>query len=217
MDPDALQDHIYLGLNIAARSVGVDTDAYRPRGPSEPLAQVNRYLHLQAAFTSHDGKFAHPNGYGEALWYGIFDAAYTQPGDYLVQGDSIWFIASQQRLLPVLCVLTNRVVSFMRPAAPSSTSGTSDTTYGGITTATTTPLLTDWPASVLGASGRGHPTSDLPGDIAIPYWTVLLPGNPDIVLHPSDLMTDDLGRNAVVAAAELTELGWRIAAKQATT
>ena len=30
-------------------------------------------------------------------------------------------------------------------------------------------------------------------------------------------MTDDLGRNAVVAAAELTDLGWRITVKQATT
>jgi hypothetical protein len=30
-------------------------------------------------------------------------------------------------------------------------------------------------------------------------------------------LTDDLGRNAVVSAAELTDLGWRITAKQATT
>jgi hypothetical protein len=30
-------------------------------------------------------------------------------------------------------------------------------------------------------------------------------------------MTDDLGRNAVVASAELTELGWRLAIMQATT
>jgi hypothetical protein len=38
-----------------------------------------------------------------------------------------------------------------------------------------------------------------------------------VILRPSDLLTDDLGRNAVVAAAELTDLGWRITAKQATT
>jgi hypothetical protein len=30
-------------------------------------------------------------------------------------------------------------------------------------------------------------------------------------------MSDDLGRNAVVAAAELTDLGWRLSVKQATT
>jgi hypothetical protein len=38
-----------------------------------------------------------------------------------------------------------------------------------------------------------------------------------VILHQSDLMTDDLGRNAVVATAELTDLGWRITVKQATT
>jgi hypothetical protein len=30
-------------------------------------------------------------------------------------------------------------------------------------------------------------------------------------------MSDDLGRNAVVSASELTSLGWRISVKQATT
>ena len=214
MHPTELQDRIHKALNAAARAVGADTDAYRPTGISEPLAPVNRYLRLRAAFTAMDGRFAHPNRYGDALWYGLFDAAYTQPGDYLVQDASVWFIAAQQRLLPVLCVQTNRVVSFWRPAAPSST-GVND--YGGVTTATNSPLLTDWPASVLGASGQGRPDTGLPSDSSIPYWTVLVPAFPGVILHPSDLMTDDIGRSAVVAAAELTDLGWRIIAKQATT
>ncbi len=44
-----------------------------------------------------------------------------------------------------------------------------------------------------------------------------MPATPEVILLPSDLMTDDLGRNAVVAAAELTDLGWRMTMKQATT
>jgi hypothetical protein len=214
MDPATLQDRIYRGLNAAARAVGADTDAYRPSGVADPLAPKNRFLRLRAAFTAHDGRFTHPNAYGEALSFGVFDAAYTRPGDYLVQGQGAWFIAAQQRLLPVLCVRTNRVVSFSRPAAPSSTGANR---YGGATTATNEPLLTGWPASVLGVSGRGHPSADLPNDTSLPYWTVLLPAIPDVVLRPSDLMSDDLGRNAVTAAAELTELGWRVTVKQATT
>ena len=55
------------------------------QGVSEPMAPRNRFLRLRAAFTAPDGRFARPNGYGDALWYGIFDAAYTRPGDYLVQ------------------------------------------------------------------------------------------------------------------------------------
>ena len=214
MNPAELQDRIYRGLNAAARAVGADTDAYRPSGSAEPLAQRNRYLRLRAAFTGQDGKFARPNGYGDALWHGLFDAAYTRVGDYLVQQDSIWFIAAQQRLLPVLCVQTNRIVSFSRPAAPSNTGVN---TYGGVMTTTNEMLLESWPASVLGASGQGRPDTGLPSDSSIPYWTVLLPATTSVILHPSDLMTDDLGRNAVVAAAELTDLGWRIAVKQATT
>jgi hypothetical protein len=46
---------------------------------------------------------------------------------------------------------------------------------------------------------------------------VLLPAQPDVVLLVADLMTDDLGRNAVVSSAELTNLGWRLSVKQAAT
>jgi len=214
MNPTELQDRIHRGLNAAARAIGANTDAYRPSGLIEPLAPVNRFLRLHAAFTAVDGKFKHPNGYGEAIWYGVFDAAYTRLGDYLVQEHTIWFVAAKQRLLPVLCVQTNRMVSFSRPAAPMSTGVN---TYGGTTTDTNVPLLTNWPASVLGDSGHGHPNTDLPGDGSSPYWTVLLPAYPGVVLLPADLLTDDLGRNAVVAAAELSSLGWRLTVKQATT
>jgi hypothetical protein len=214
MNPAELQDRVYRGLNAAARAVGAESDAYRPSGVAKPLAAENRFLRLRAAFTARDGRFVHPNAYGDAIWYGVFDAAYTRSGDYLVQRDGVWFIASQQRLLPVLCVLTNRIVSFWRPAAPSSTGVN---TYGGVVTETNTALLTDWPASVLGVAGRGHSSADLPSDSSIAYWTVLMPATPGVTLLQSDLMTDDLGRNAVLAAAELSDLGWRITVKQATT
>jgi hypothetical protein len=214
MDPARLTDRVHRGLNAAARVVGADTDAYRPSGSSDPLAPTNRFLRLRAAFTAHDGRFAHPNAYGEALCYGILDAAYTRPGDYLTQADGVWFIAAQQRLLPVLCVQTNRVVSFFRAAAPVNTGVNK---YGGVTAKSNRPLLTNWPASVLGVSGRSHPSAGLPSDTSVPSWTVLLPAVPGVVLLPSDLMSDDLGRNAVVVGAELTELGWRLTVNQATT
>lgn len=214
MDATRLQDRVRWGLNVAARSIGGPADAYRPHGPINPLDLTNRYLRLHAFFASSDSGFARTNAYGAALWQGIFDAAYTQVGDYLVQSDSIWFIAAQPALLPVLCVRTTRVVSFTRPAAPL-VAGVNE--YGGVTPATNSPILTNWPASVLGASGGGTPTADLPTDASVPYWTVLLPACPGVVLQLSDLMTDDLGRSAVVSSAELSNLGWRLSVKQATT
>jgi hypothetical protein len=214
MDSAHLQDRVHWGLNVAARTIGARTDAYRPSGISDPLAPANRFLRLHAAFSAPDGKFSRANAFGAALWYGVFDAAYTRPGDYLVQRNRIWFVAAQQQLLPTLCVSTNRMVSFWRPAAPSNT-GVND--YGGATPATNTLLLSNWPASVLDATGRARAEPNLPVTTAEPYWTVLLPALSEVVLSPSDLITDDLTRGAVVTAAELTDLGWRITARQATT
>jgi hypothetical protein len=214
MARDHIQDRMRWGLNVAARHIGATTDAYRPSSASSPTAPCNRYLRLHAAFTAPDNRFLRPSGYGSAIWHGIFDAAYTQVGDYLVQKDEVWFIAAQQDLLPVLCVKAERVVSFSRSDGPSSTGVN---TYSGVTTDTNTPLLTDWPASILGVGGSGTPHADLPSDQSIPYWTVLMPAYGDVVLLPADLMQDDLGRNATVAAAELTSLGWRITVQQSST
>ena len=132
-----------------------------------------------------------------------------------MQADTVWFIAAQQRLLPVLCVQTNRIVSFWRPAAPSNTGVN---TYGGVTTETNerTARRTGRRACSV-RPGEGVRTPICQATVRVPYWTVLLPAIPGVILLPSDLMTDDLGRNAVVAAAELTDLGWRITVKQATT
>ena len=219
MDQSHLQDRVSWGMNVAARHIGRSTDAYRPNGPVDPLAPANRFLRLHAAFSAPDGKFARPNDYGTSLWHGVFDSAYTQPGDFLVQDSDIWFIAAQQKLLPVLCVQTNRTVSFARPSAQTATGLNA---YGGVSLETATTLIANCPASVLGASGAGKPAASLPSDASIGSWTVLLPasasadGSP-VILRPADFMTDDLGRVAVVAGAELTSLGWRLTVKQATT
>lgn len=215
MDASRLNDRARWGLNVAARYLGVATDAYRPQGSDDPLALGNRFLKLHAAFTSTRGEFRRANQYGNSLWYGFFDAAYTRPGDYLVQDEGTWFIASQHRLLPVLCVLSDRIVSFSRPVTPAN-QGTSS--YGGVTAANVTPLMTNWPASIIAASNAGRPLATLPNNTAtVPNWTVLLPSCPSVILRPTDLMSDDLGRNAVLTAAELTELGWRLTVRQVTT
>ncbi len=57
----------------------------------------------------------------------------------------------------------------------------------------------------------------MPSDESVPYWTVLLPAFGEVVLLPGDLMQDDLGRDATVAAAERTSLGWRITVQQSST
>ena len=205
-----LQDRIARGLGNAARHVGADYDAYRPLTVRNPLAAEHRYLRLPAAFSDENLSFRRPIPYGRATWSGIFDTAYTKPGDYLAGPSGIFFIAAQQSLLPAVCVLSTSTITVSRPAAPA-TAGVNS--YGGLLTTTSTPVLTAWPASILFA-GSGSP-GDLPGDASTPTWTVLLPSTP-ATIQSADLITDDVGKTYVVGSAELTALGWRILARQAT-
>lgn len=212
MDVARLQDRFYWGLNRAANVMGVPSDAYRPTGASNPLDRTNRYLRLNAAFSRVDGRFDHTPAYGEALWRGHFDASYTRAGDYLVNSGGIWFIASQYSLLPVLCVKTNRIISITRPANPVTASASvSSTPTAAI------PLMSRWPASVLGIRAEGKSPTRLPGDTMVANMVALLPSSHNQVLQVTDLITDDLGETSVIVTTELTDFGWRLNVRRVTT
>ena len=214
MDQATLLDRTRWGMNIAARTMGAVTDLYRPRSGENPLASGNRILRMHAAFTPRRGSILTTNVYGDALWHGVFDATYSQAGDYLVQAGRTMFIANQLGLAQPLCVQTNRTITIARAIPPGALGSNS---YGGSIVGNTAVLLEKWPASVLGVNDTGNPTAGLPSDLSVPYWTVLLPSWDDIVVRPGDLLSDDLGRSAVVAASELSDMGWRLAVKQAST
>lgn len=193
---------------------------------ADPLRPANRILRLTAAFNAEDPKFRGAADYGKPVWYGVFDSAYTRPGDYLVEQASArtWFIAAQPHLLPIVCVLTGRVVSIFRPAAPGLPGANG---YGGLNRRDLRPLLRNWRASVLaGGAGEREPAR-LPADVRVGGYKVLLPasakvGMPDRrelqdTLRADDLMTDDLGRNYVISSAELTDLGWRLSVTLSST
>lgn len=214
MDGRRLQDRLYLGSGLSARHIGQTADAFRPNGAFKPLDGQNRFLRLPATFVSLSGNDHRTNVYGEVLWVGIFDGSYTRPGDYLVQLSGTFFVASQAPLLPVLCVKTNRNISIVRP---NMQTGIASNAYGGYTSGSSAILMEGWPASVLGENRSSASTTDLPPDQGIPYWNILLPAIGNVILAPGDLVTDDLDRTAVITGSELTDLGWRINAKLATT
>jgi hypothetical protein len=214
MNGRKLQDRLYRGLGLSARHVGLSADAFRPSGPLQPLAAQNRFLRLPATFTSSRGQYGRTNEFGNALWYGIFDASYTRPGDYLVTGGATYFVASQAPLLPVLCARTNRILSISQPNIQVSVARNP---YGGYTSGGSTILMAGWPASIFGEGRSSHSITGLPADQGAPNWNVLLPSPRGIVLSPGDIITDDLGRTAVISGSELTDLGWRITAKMATS
>ena len=209
-----LQDRLYLGLGRSARFVGRSTDAFRPNGPFNPLDRQNRFLRLPATFVSAKGSGTRTNSHGEALWHGVFDGSYTRVGDYLVLGTGTFFVISQVPLLPILCVRTNRTISITRPSMQTATAAN---TYGGYTSSNSVMLMSEWPASVLGENRSGASATGLPGDQTSPYWAILIPAPAGVLLSSGDIVTDDLGRTAVIAGSELTDLGWRISAKMVTT
>lgn len=213
MQFETIQDRQHYAMGTVARHVGISVDAYRPTGPLTPISESQRFLKLHAAFEPADGGLAKAGRYGSAEWHGIFDASYTRPGDYLVGGDRIFFIAAQQPLLPVLCILANRMISMSRPFLQT---GSGSNSYGGYTTRASSELIAGWPASILGISGGAEAPSGLPAAQATHQMTVLLPSVPTTVIMPGDMIADDLGRNMVVAATEHTQLGWRFSARLVT-
>jgi len=214
MDQAKLLDRMRWGMNIAARTIGTPTDLYRPRSIINPLDPTNRILRMHAAFMPRRGGMLTSKGYGDALWRGVFDAAYTQSGDYLVQPHRTLFIADQQSLGEPLCVQTNRFITISRATLPV---GLGAIAYGGLVPGNSMVLLENWPASVLGIGDHGRPTAGLPTDVATPCWTVLLPDQNGVQLQNGDFYHDDLGRGAVIVSSEQTEMGWRLAVRQATT
>lgn len=210
MDGNKLQDRIYLGLGKTARHLGSVADAYRPPTAFHPLDKQNRFLKLPAWFAPTGNTVNNTNTYGQPLWHGVFDASYTRPGDYIVLKSKIYFVAAQEPLLPVLCVLTNRLISISRPNHRTSSAAN---LYDGYTSGSSTALMSDFPACVLKENKSAPSLANLPTDQASAFWYVLLPAPAGVAINPGDLISDDLGRTAVVNASELTSLGWRINAK----
>ena len=216
MDGVTLRDRIWRAAGQAAAKTGTPCDLYRPCDTDDPLAPANRILRLPATFLPLGGRTRRPVLQSDPLWEGLFDAAYTQPGDIIrrCEDGAIFFIAAQQPLLPVLCVRALRIVSINRPASPRS-AGLN--LYGGVVAATETTLAAGWPASILSGGNDGTGLANIQAEVTPGAWQVLLPPSLKLALRTSDILSDDQGRMGIIAAIETTDLGTRLTARQAST
>jgi hypothetical protein len=213
MNGVTLQARIYAGYAKAAQRIGLPFDLYRPTGPANPLAPGNKLATLPASFRVDD-RYREAQVYGKSQWLAYLDDSQTQVGDYLIGENASYFVAAQRPLLPVLTVACTRTVSVFRIAVPT---GFGALGYGGTIDGSEVPLMTGWPASVLQAGKGGRNDVNLPADVQAPGWTMLLPAWSGVVIEPSDIVTDDLGRRHIVSVPELTDLGWRLIVQQAVT
>lgn len=204
MDGARLQDRISYGMGKAAQKLGLPYVVYRPQTAFSPLSTQNRIIKLCASFNAEDASYRRVSAYGAAVWWGVFDTSYTRPGDYLVNGPTIFFVCAQRLALPVQCVRTNRVISLARTPLPSPLG------YAGQVDGANLPILGGWPASILEAGGRSRPGT---AAAVLENYTILLPSVPESP-EAGDIISDDLGTRYSVGAAELTDLGWRLSARQ---
>ena len=218
MDQPTIQARVNHGNAIATRFLGAPFTQYRPTSVTNPVSGTP-VATLQCAFDPDAAfSFAKPSGYSKPIYYGLFDGTNVRVGDYLVSAtQGTFFTAGYEPIKPWLCVSCNRVMTFTRAAAPASTG--LDPIYSGATQATDTLLLTGWPASCLaGTKGERGPSSiQLPGDVKLPWWAILLPAYPGVILNMGDRASDDLGRHYIISSAEQTSLGWRLTAELAST
>lgn len=205
MDGQKLQALAAKGMALAGRLLGAPYVVYRPKGVGKPTWAQNRLIVLNAAFASEGSGAPQAPDYGQPLWRGQFNASYTRAGDYLVGQGVTFFIARQWPGLPVQCVLTNRVVTIVRPTPAAQGN------YSGLFASPGETVILEWPVSLL--ESGGHSTGLKPGETRLGSWDLLLPVLP-VVPQVADVVTDDLGGTYVVGSAEQSTLGWRLQVRQ---
>ncbi len=203
MDGRRLQDQIARGLGNVARKLGSNATIYRPNGIAPPISPQTKVLELPAQFKP--GKSGSAVSYGQSLWRGIFDTSYSQAGDFLVSRQGTFFVAQQQTEAAVQCILTNRIVSVVRPGRALQGG------YSGFFATSGEPILLQWPASLLADNART--ITGKAGEVYFGTWTVLLP-HMEAVPQSGDICNDDLGAVYNVTSAEYGALGWRLLVRQ---
>jgi hypothetical protein len=216
IDGTIIQAKVWRGYGIAAAKTGTPHDLYRPSGPAEPLALLNRVATLPATLDARPSyKFAIPALHGDWERYALVDGAVVQPGDYLVSSsDDIYFIAAMPALQPIICAICTETISVRRLTAARAFGAIEDRSDAATSE---TELFSDWPVSML-FSGRGRgATDDIPGDQADPDYQIIMPAVPGCDIPRSgDVLLDHRRRRFAVGWVETSSLGWRMLARLLT-
>lgn len=212
-DAAYVQDKIYYGYSQAAKRLGLQFDVYRSVTPVDPIVPVNLVANVFSSFNV-SWSYMKANKYGNAVYQACVDGRVIQLYDYLVGNGQIWFIASwktTQIILPILAINCNHTVKIERAA--QDVTPDSDQ-YSGYNAVQPEILAAGLPCSILFSNKGTRNPEKLPTDTNLGFWTVLLPNLGGVVYKNRDIITDETNARYSVTTAELTDLGWRIAAQQ---
>ena len=203
-----IQARIDRGSGKAAAKLGEPCDIRRPTSALDGPAPYTAIGSLLAWFNP-DADFGRvlPNLYNKPVLGALLDRTSLAVGDYLFGQSSTYFVIAMQPLLATAVVQCNCTIAITRPYGDMAVG---PQPYGGRKIGTDVVLMASWPASVL-ASGRTQAgRADLPSDVPDKGMACLVPAFLGVMLRTSDRVTDDQGRAFVIAAAELSDLGWRL-------
>ena len=209
MDYSTIQQRIWGGYARAALRIGPTYQWYRPVGSDSPVGAAQSLGTIRAAIsTDASFKFDKGENYNKPLWFALVDGAAVQINDYITDGGAnTWYVESLPPLQPIGVVNCNRVLTVSRP---TSATGIGLLPYGGDVTEPV--IMTAWPGSVLQGTRGEKGDTQLPGDVRLPWYEVLLPYAPGVQIKAFDVMTDEVGQRYRIASTERSNLGWRMTA-----
>lgn len=214
--PNSLSHVFNIGPSIVGSILGDAYMQYRPTSANNPTSDANVLSQLPAWITGDaSGKGRKAPDFGKNIWYGMFDPTITQVGDYLIGTLGTFFIASQDVPQPIIVVRCNHTVDITIPA-PMNTGG-KQSAYGGDLRGTEVDVAAAWPCSIVQGTKGEVGSTKLPGDVKMPWTTVLLPAIPGVTLRNNIILTTEDQTRYIASSCELTALGWRISAALATT
>ena len=221
MDAARITSVVNRGYGIAARKIGPVFDVYRPStATADPIVPLNKVRTLNATFVVAGKGYVFNKALtsGDAWVHGLLDPTNLEIGDYFVNADhGTFFLSGTGHILPILCVAcTQNRITIARPntAASFGLNG-----YGGSMPSNEDDILVDWPASLrIGGSARPGGGDDLPMDVGVGDWGLILPPLPGgVTIRSSDVLTDEMNTRFIIGACELTQYGWDIKLTQAVT
>lgn len=208
-----IQAKVNKGSAIAAVKAGVACAWFRANSAANPLAGGNQRGTLQVLLDTSAGmgQRAPRRRDKPEEWFGAFDITGVALGDYLVTPASeTFFITTLDPFRPARLVLCNRVVAISEPAPMQGVGEIAG--YGGDEAGLETVLASGWPCAIAQGNRVEPAAAALPGDVRLPWSSVLLPVIPGVTLRNDLILTDDQGFRRIVSSTELTPLGWRCTA-----
>lgn len=206
-----------IGPRLVAQTIGVPYDHYRPAadGAIAALDPANKLAAPLRVWLTVDPKGMATQAPVKPLpiWYGSFDPAQAQVGDYIVGPGGTYFISTMALPAPMSLTFCSSVVTVTRRAL-----GTPGPSFRGGVASHADVVATQFPCFIGLSTRRDQDELHLPGAIKAQNITLALPPTVPGELRAGDMVetTEAPPKLYTLQGASLGPAGWAAAAIEAT-